>query len=325
MARAFPEDAGGWPPLPLDAWKATCETLHRWTQIVGKIRLALAPPQNHWWQVPLYVAPRGLTTSAMPYGDEDRTFEIAFDLVGHELTVTTSDGERRALPLEPRTVADFYADVMALLRELDLEVHIRSTPVEIPRDAIPFEQDRQHAAYDAPWVTRFFRVLQHADVALKAFASRFQGKQSPVHFFWGSFDLASTRFSGRRAPARPGADRITREAYSHEVASFGFWPGSEGTSDAAFYAYAAPEPEGLKDVALPAPARYDRTLNELLLPYDAVRRARAPRDTLLAFYQGAYDAIAALGGWDRAALDRRPEPAPGDGGATEHRPEQPAP
>jgi hypothetical protein len=326
-SRSFSLDPsdGGWLPLPLDAWKPTYQTLHRWTQIVGKVRLALAPAQNHWWQVPLYVAPRGLATSAIPYGD--RSFEMVFDLVDHDLVVTTSDGRRKMLPLLPRSVADFYREVMALLDSVGIDVHIWTTPVEIPTDAIPFEQDRQHADYDAVWATRCFRALQHADLALKTFASRFQGKQSPVHFFWGSFDLAYTRFSGRRAPPRPGADRITREAYSHEVASFGFWPGSEGMSDAAFYAYAAPEPEGVKDVAMPTAGLYDRKLNEFLLPYDEVRRTRAPHEVLLGFYQGAYEAIARLGGWDRAALDRVPEPAPDGGapGAEEHWPEQPAP
>jgi hypothetical protein len=317
------EPAGSWPPLPLDAWLPTYQTLHRWTQIVGKVRLALAPSQNHWWQVTLYVTPRGLTTSSIPHGDG--SFEIAFDLLGHELVVEVSDGRRENLPLAPRSVADFYQELMALLGALGIELHIWTTPVEIPREVIPFERDRRHSEYDAVWATRCFRALQHADLALKRFASWFQGKQSPVHFFWGSFDLACTRFSGRRAPPRPGADRITREAYSHEVASFGFWPGSEGVSDAAFYAYGAPEPEGLRDAPIPAPARYDGTLREFILPYEEVRRSPAPLDEVLAFYQAAYDAIATLGRWDRADLDRFPERAPSGPGAKEQRPEQTAP
>jgi hypothetical protein len=318
---SVPDDpAAAWPPLPLAAWKPTCETLHRMTQIVGKVRLALAPPRNHWWQVPLHVTARGLTTGMIPYGE--RFFEISFDLVDHHLAVTTSDGSGSLLPLAPGAVADFYGELMSVLHALGIDVHIWTTPVEIPKDAIPFEQDRQHAEYDAQWATRWFRALQQAQLALDVFAARFQGKQSPIHFFWGSFDLASTRFSGRRAPPRPGADRITREAYSHEVASFGFWPGTEGVSDAAFYAYGAPEPAGLKDVVLPAPARYDRTLNEFLLPYDEIRRSPSPQEAVLSFFQGAYDAIASLGRWDRAQLDRAPE---GALSAEEHRAEQPAP
>src|SRR3990172_8158173 len=351
------DPAGRWPPLPLDAWQPTYQTLHRWTQIVGKVRLALAPPQNHWWHVTLYVTPRGLTTGSIPYGmvrapggigggagevggigggapDVEvgeaggrscaegaaagaaaGSFEIAFDLLDHELLVAVSDGRREKLPLAPRSVADFYRELMTLLGALGIEVRIWTTPVEIPREVIPFERDRRHTEYDATWATRCFRALQHADIALKSFASRFQGKQSPVPFFWGGFDLACTRFSGRGAPARPGADRITREAYSHEVASFGFWPGSEGVSDAPFYAYGAPEPDGLRSAPISTPARYDGTLREFLLPYDEVRRSPAPLDEVLAFYQAAYDAIAALGRWDRAPLDRLPERAPAGPGA----------
>ena len=306
MTTSPADPAEAWPPLPLDAWLPTYQTLHRWLQVVGKVRLALAPPQNHWWHVPLYVTPRGLTTSSIPY--RERSFEMAFDFLDHALVVATSEGRREVLPLRPRSVAAFYREVMALLGALGIDVHVWTTPVEIPGEPLPFDRDEQHAAYDAAWATRCFRVLQQADHALKAFASSFQGKQSPVHFFWGSFDLACTRFSGRLAPARPGADAVTREAYSHEVASFGFWPGTEGTSDAAFYAYAAPEPDGEKEVALPPPARYDRLLNEFLLPYEEVRRSRAPRELVLAFYQAAYEATAELGRWDRAALERAPAP-----------------
>jgi len=315
-------DVDGWPALPLAAWGPTCETLHRYAQIAGKIRLALSPPLNHWWQVPLYVTPSGLTTGTIPAAG--RFFEIAFDLVAHDLVVTTSDGARKALPLFPRSVAHFYTEVMALLRSLGIPVHIWTTPVELQQDAIPFEMDELHADYDPVFATRFLRALQRADSALRSFAPRFQGKHSPVHFFWGSFDLAYTRFSGRRAPPRPGADRITREAYSHEVASFGFWPGSEGLTDAAFYAYAAPEPAGFKDAALPL-GRYDGTLNEFLLPYEEVRRARSPQDAVLAFFQSAYGAAADLGHWDRFALDRMPVIDGCARTAGEHRPEQPTP
>lgn len=325
MTAPRPDPVEGWPPLPLDGWRPTYETLHRWLQIAGKVRLALAPPLNHWWHVPLYVTPRGLTTGAIPH--RERSFELAFDLLDHALVASTSDGRREVLPLGPRSVAAFYGEVMALLRGLGIEVSIWTTPVELPAEAIPFEHDELHAAYDAPWATRCLRVLQGAKRVLDAFASRFQGKQSPVHLFWGSFDLAGTRFSGRRAPPRPGADRVTVEAYSHEVASFGFWPGTPGVSDAAFYAYGAPEPEGFKDEPVAAPGRYHRGLGERVLPYEEARRARDPGALVLAFYQDAYDAIARLGRWDRAALDRAPGPANSAAapGAAGHQPEQPAP
>ncbi len=314
--------ASNWPPLPLAAWKPTCETIHRWTQVAGTIRLACAPPQNHWWQVAFRLTPRGLTTTPIPYGD--LTFEIAFDFVGHDLSVITSDGRMKQFPLMSRTVADFYAELMQVLAWLGIEVHIWTEPVEIPGELAHFDEDEDHGEYDPLWATRWFRVLQQADLTLERFASRFQGKQSPVHFFWGSFDLAYTRFSGRRAPPRPGADRITREAYSHEVASFGFWPGAEGVSDAAFSAYGAPEPEGLRSAGIGPPARYSEKLGEFLLPYEDVRRSRDAQGIVLAFFQRAYDSIAALGNWDRAALDRPAEVYPGVA-AEEHQPEQPAP
>ncbi len=308
-----------WPPLPLDAWRDTRDTLHMWTQIVGKVRLALAPHLNHWWQTPLYVSARGLTTSAIPYGD--LSLELRFDLVDHNLRVETSDGRRRVLPLVPRTVRSFYEELMSALHALDVDVHVWRMPVEV-QDPIPFDEDEEHDAYDAEAAHRFFRVLARCDQVLKAFAGRFVGKQSPVHFFWGSFDLASTRFSGRPAPERPEADRITREAYSHEVLSFGFWPGGVTQAGAAseepvLYAYAAPEPAGFRDAAVePAGARYDPSLANFLLPYELARTSAAPGETVLAFCESVYDAGARLGRWDRAALDARP--LPGGPGADEH-------
>jgi len=236
------EDTGAeWPALPLAEWEATRATLHMWTQVIGKIRLAQTPVVNHWWNVPLYVSARGLTTSAMPHGA--RRFEIEFDFLAHELVVQASDGAARSLPLAPRAVADFYAEVMETLRAMNLPVKIWTTPVEIP-DPVPFERDRAHASYDADAAQRFWRALASSARVFEEFRARFVGKCSPVHFFWGSFDLAVTRFSGRPAPARPDADSITREAYSHEVISHGFWPGSGNVQFPAFYAYAAPEPAG---------------------------------------------------------------------------------
>ena len=311
-----------WPPLRLADWKPTCETLHRYAQIVGKIRLGLAPPLNHWWHVPLYVSARGLTTSAIPW--RDGSFEIAFDLLAHELGVTTSAGDRVRLPLGPRSVAAFHAEVLAMLASLGIEVHVWRMPVEIP-DPIPFDEDEVHRSYDPASATRFFRVLSSAAAVLEGFAGRFVGKQSRVHFFWGSFDLALTRFSGRRAPPRPGADRVTAEAYSHEVMSVGFWPGTEGVTDAAFYAYAAPEPPGFRDAPVPPPGRWHATLSEFVLPYADVRALPSPRAAILAFCQAAYEAAAELGHWDRAALDRAPLPAPSGPGVLAHAPEQPTP
>ncbi len=311
-----------WPPLRLSDWKPTCETLHRYSQVIGKIRLGLAPPLNHWWHVPLYVSARGLTTSAIPY--RGRSFELELDLVGHALVVTTSAGDEKRLPLVPRSVRAFHSEVLALLSSLGIEVHVWRIPVEIP-DPIPFDEDEVHASYDPAAANRFFRVLSSAAAVLEEFAGRFVGKQSRVHFFWGSFDLALTRFSGRRAPPRPGADRITEEAYSHEVMSVGFWPGSEGVSDAAFYAYAAPAPPGFSDAAVWRPARWDAKLSEFVLPYEAVREAPSPRDEILAFCEAAYDAAADLGGWDRDALERAPRAAWSGPGALAHEAEQPTP
>jgi hypothetical protein len=296
-----------WPELPLAAWAETRDTLHLWTQVVGKVRLALAPMVNHWWQVPLYVTCRGLTTSPVPYGT--RTFQVNFDFIKHRLLILTSDGREESFPLRPGSVAGFHAEVTGRLRALGIEVRIWTTPVEL-EDPVPFEADRRHAAYDAGYAHRFWHVLVQADRVLAAFRARFLGKVSPVHFFWGSFDLAVTRFSGRPAPRHPGApnvaDSVTREAYSHEVSSCGFWPGAGGL-DAMFYAYAYPQPPGFADVTVrPAAASYSRDLGEFVLPYDALRRAEAPDATLLEFLQGTYAAAADLADWDRAALERGP-------------------
>jgi hypothetical protein len=298
-----PDGDEAWPALPLEAWRETYATLHMWTQVVGKIRLAQTPVVNHWWNVPLYVSARGLTTSAMPHGE--RTFEIEFDFVGHELLFRASDGVAESLPLAPRAVADFYAEVMGTLRGMNLPVTIWTTPVEVP-DPVPFEQDRSHAAYDAEYAHRLWRVVAQSARVFEEFRARFVGKCSPVHFFWGSFDLAVTRFSGRRAPARDGADSVTREAYSHEVISHGFWPGSGNVQHPAYYAYAAPEPAGFRDAAAvrPTAAFYNPETSGFVLPYDQVRRADSPARALLDFMQTTYEAGANPGGWDRPALER---------------------
>jgi hypothetical protein len=291
-----------WPSLPLEEWKETYATLHMWTQVVGKIRLAQSPPINHWWQVPLYVTARGLTTSAMPY--DSRIFEIDFDFIDHQLLIKCSDAAMRIIPLSPRSVADFYHEVMRALRELDMEIKIWTMPVEV-ENPIPFEKDHGHAAYDAEYANRFWRILLRADKVFKEFRSDFIGKVSPVHFFWGSFDLAVTRFSGRRAPEREGADAITREAYSHEVISHGLWPGGGAIKGPAFYSYTAPEPAGLsKEAVRPSQAFYSKEMSEFLLLYDDVRQADAPEETLLEFLQSTYEAGARLANWDRAALER---------------------
>ncbi len=299
-----------WPSLPLADWRDTCATLQLWTQVIGKIRLAQAPLINHWWQVPLYVTSRGLTTSPIPY--RARTFQIDFDFIGHRLTIGTSDGATAGFALRPSAVADFYSEVMERLKALGLDIRIWTTPVEIP-DPIPFETDRVHGAYDPDYAHRFWRVLVQADRVFTAFRARFIGKASPVHFFWGSFDLAVTRFSGRRAPPHPGspgvADRITGEAYSHEVSSCGFWPGGAGLEQPIFYSYAYAEPAGFKDAPVrPNAARYARELGEFILPYDEVRHAGAPEETLLEFLQSTYEAAAGLAHWDRAALERAAGP-----------------
>jgi hypothetical protein len=300
---------GLWPALPLAAWKDTYATLHMYTQIVGKVRLAFAPPTNHWWEVPLYVYPRGLTTSAIPY--RDGVFEIRFDFMDHRLLVQTSEGREWTMPLRPLAVADFYAEVMQGLRSLGIEVAIWKMPVEIP-NPIPFDQDREHASYDPEYAHRFWRILLGVDAVFKEFRAPFLGKCSPVHFFWGSFDLAVSRFSGRRAPERVGADSITREAYSHEVISAGFWPGGAGVDGPAFYCYAAPEPAGLSATALTR-GFYHPELKEFLLMYDDVRQAPSPRDAILEFLQTTYAAAADLAAWDRAALERSGQGSPARG------------
>jgi hypothetical protein len=293
-----------WPALPLEQWWNTQRTLHRWTQIVGKIRLALTPTINHWWNVPLYVTARGLTTSEIPYGD--RCFDMEFDFVAHALRIRTSDGAQRDLPLEPRSVADMYRDIFSVLRSLRIECAIWPMPVEIAEDPILLDRDEQHRAYDREAVERFWRILALTHAVFTKFRARFIGKCSPVHFFWGSFDLAVTRFSGRPAPAREGADSITREAYSHEVSSVGFWPGDSRLKLPAFYSYAAPEPEGFRTAAVtPRQTYYHPELGGYYLHYDEVRAAADPETMLLDFCQSTYEAAADAGRWDRAALERR--------------------
>lgn len=291
-----------WPALPLASWQDTYATLHMWTQIVGKIRLRLTPLVNQWWNVPLYVSSRGLTTSCIPYGE--RSFELWFDFIQHQLVVETNDGVVKSLPLQAQCVADFYAKCMEMLRSAQIDVKIWPVPVEVP-DPIPFEQDRKHCSYDPEAANKFWRILLSVDAVLQRFRARFIGKSSPVHFFWGSFDLAVTRFSGRRAPERPGADAITREAYSHEVSSVGFWPGGGNIAGPAFYSYMAPEPLGYRDArVLPDAARYDTGLSEFLLMYDDVRASASPSATLLAFCQSTYEAGAESAKWDRSSLER---------------------
>ena len=291
-----------WPALPLAEGQDTYATLHMWTQIVGKVRLALAPPVNHFWEVTLYVSARGLTTSAIPY--ERGIFEIEFDFLHHNLVIQTSQGTSKTIPLAPRSVADFYKEFMAALESLGIHVKIWHIPVEVP-NPIAFDKDFTHASYDRDAVSRFWHALISVDTIFKEFRGRFIGKDSPVHFFWGSFDLAVTRFSGRRAPEREGADPITREAYSHEAISAGFWPGGGDVQGAAFYAYAAPEPEGFsKSAVVPPQAFYHPQVKEFLLMYDDVRKAASPRTMLLDFLQSTYEAGADLGKWDRAALER---------------------
>jgi|SRR5438045_1814427 len=291
-----------WPALPLDAWRDTRDTLHMWTQIVGKVRLALSPLINHWWEVPLYVSVRGLTTSAIPY---DRgIFEVEFDFLSHNLIIQTSEGSRKVIPLAPRSVADFYKEFMAALVSLGIAVKISPRAVEIP-DPISLDQDVQHAAYDQEYATRFWRILVLIDTIFTEFRSRFVGKNSPVHFFWGSFDLAVTRFSGRRAPKREGAASITQEAYSHEVISVGFWPGGGDIKGAAFYAYAAPEPTGYgQSPVRPDKAFYHPQLHEFLVMYDDIRLDSSPKSALLEFLQSTYEVGANLAKWNRAELER---------------------
>lgn len=295
-----------WPELPYTAWQDTCATLQLWTQIVGKVRLSLTPWLNHSWHATLYVTARGLTTSPVSY--KDRTFTMDFDFIDHALLIRESGGGARSIALKPRSVADFYQAVMSALSELGLVVRINRKPNEIA-DAIPFDQDQVHRAYDADYAQKFWRILVASDRVFARFRSGFLGKVSPSHFFWGSFDLAITRFSGRRAPPHPGGvvnlpDTVAREAYSHEVSSAGFWPGNAAVPYPAYYAYAYPEPEGFRTMKVaPAEARFDTTLGEFLLPYDAVRTAKDPEVALLAFLESTYAAAADRAGWDRAALE----------------------
>jgi hypothetical protein len=297
-----------WPDLVLEEWQDTLATLHLWTQIVGKIRLKTTPLVNHWWNVPLYVSARGLTTSPMPYGD--RIFEIYFDFIDHQLRIDCSDGSLSELPLRPQSVAEFYQELMTALHGLGFDVKIWTMPVEVPspfsavREAIPFEKDSVHKSYDADHVNRFWRALVSIDDVFKQFRARFIGKVSPVHFWWGSFDHAVTRFSGQVAPPREGADKITVEAYSHEVISHGWWPGGNGFQ-AAFYAYAAPEPAGFgKAKVKPEAAFYSNDVKEFFLPYEAVRTSASPEEALMDFCQSTYEAGANLAGWDRKTLER---------------------
>ena len=294
-----------WPPLAYSDWRDTATTLQLWTQIVGKVRLALTPWVNHGWQVPLYVTSRGLGTSPISSGDE--IFEIEFDFIAHRLLVHTSAGTGQALRLEPRTVADFHDTLMGILDGLGIAVRIGKMPSEL-RDPIPFDQDRSHHAYDAGAAHAFWRALIQVDRIFKLFRSAFLGKASPVHFFWGSFDLAVTRFSGRRAPLHPGgvpglSDAVTREAYSHEVSSAGFWPGSDAFPQAAFYSYAYPEPTGFRECPVTKGAWFEPALGEFILPYDALRATADPDALLLDFLSSTYAAAADTGHWDRAALE----------------------
>jgi Family of unknown function (DUF5996) len=293
-----------WPALPLDEWRDTRDTLHRWTQIVGKIRLELTPLQNHWWNVTLYVTARGLTTSKMPCSG-GRTLDIEFDFLAHVLRFRVSDGGAHDVPLGPRSVAELYHEIFAVLRQLDVRCVISTIPNEIPNETTPLDRDHVHRAYDHDAVQRFWRILSLSEDVYTTFRSRFVGKSSPVHFFWGGFDLAVTRFSGRPAPPRPGADAITREGYSHEVFSAGFWPGDDRAPFPSYYTYAAPEPEGFRTARVsPAGAYYFPDGGYYLLPYDDVRRAEDPEAMLLDFCQSTYEAAATLGGWDRTSLER---------------------
>ena len=295
-----------WPPLPLDEWRETYATLHMWFQVVGKIRLVQTPLINHWWNTTFSVTPRGLTTSAIPY--DTRTFQIDFDFLTHHLQIDASDGGRRTIALRPQSVAEFYRATMEALRSLGIELAVWTTPVEV-EDRTPFERDEHHRAYDPDYANRCWRILMQSSRVLTEFRSRFVGKVSPVHFFWGAFDLAVTRFSGRPAPAHPGAPNLARfvaqEAYSHEVSSCGFWPGGGPVDRPMFYAYAYPEPDGFNRARIePQEAFYSAEMKEFLLPYDAVRTAKAPERVLEAFLQSTYEAAADLGHWDRPSLER---------------------
>ena len=314
--RSGPAEA--WPLLPLAQWEETCNTLQLWTQIVGKTRLALAPMQNHWWQVALYSTARGLGTSPIPHGD--RTFEVDFDFVDHRLLVRTSDGRAESLPLVPRTVADFYARYLDVLRSLGIGLKIRPVPNDV-QTPLPFDKDDVHRSYDPDAAWRCWRILVQADRVLKEFRGRFLGKCSPVHFWWGSFDLACTRFSGRTAPPHPGGlpnlpDWVTREAYSHECISAGWWPGNGGgpVREPAFYAYAYPEPPGCSQAAIrPVEASYHPVMREWVLPYATVVRAPSPDALVLDFLVSTYETAARLGDWNRVALERAVPPGPTSG------------
>jgi Family of unknown function (DUF5996) len=291
-----------WPALPYDEWKDTYATLHMWTQIVGKVALARTPPLNQSWGIALQVTPRGLSTRTLPYGD--RTFSIQLDFIDHQLVIRASDGATKTLSLQPQTVADFYRDVMWALEEMGLAVKIWPMPVEIP-SPIRFEQDTVHRSYDPAYANRYWRILSQVARVFGQSQCSFVGKCSPVHFFWGAFDLAVTRFSGRPAPPREGPE-FMREAYSQEVISHGFWPGSGPLLEPAFYAYAVPEPAGLKEAQVrPEAAYYHRELGEFILPYEAVRSAKSPDQAILAFVESTYDRAAMLAHWDRAALERK--------------------
>ena len=304
-----------WPALPLAKWETTYATLHMWTQIVGKIVLAQTPLVNHWWNVAFYVTARGLTTPPIPYGG--KTYGIEFDFIHHQLVITCDNGAKKLMALEPYSVAEFYLRFMQGLREVGMEMAIRPIPVEV-ENPVPFAEDREHRSYDREFTARFWHILLGADMIFKEFRARFIGKCSPVHFFWGSFDLAVTRFSGRPAPEREGADAITREAYSHEVISHGFWPGlrSSGAIEPAksgsaihapaFYSYTVPEPLGLGEASVsPKQAFYSPEMKEWILLYDDMRKAESPEQALLDFLQSTYDAGADLAGWDRGALERK--------------------
>jgi hypothetical protein len=303
-----------WPQLALDDWKDTYATLHRWLQIIGKTRLALAPMQNHWWQVTLYPTARGLGTSPMPY--RGRSLELELDFIDHLLVARTSDGATRTLPLVPRSVAEFYREYMAMLRSLDIEPKLWPVPVEMS-DAMPFKEDVTHASYDPETARRCWRILAQSDRVFKEFRGRFVGKCSPSHFWWGGFDLACTRFSGLRAPPHPGGipnapDYVMREAYSHECISAGWWPGNVGgpVAEPAYYAYAYPEPAGCASASVrPSAAQYHPVLREWILPYAAVREARDPDAALFAFLESTYEAAAELARWDRASLERSRGPS----------------
>jgi hypothetical protein len=292
-----------WPELDWDQWKDTAETLHMFMQIVGKTRLALTPIQNHWWNVTFYATARGLTTSAMPLPNGG-LLDIEFDFLAHRLVFRSSAGEVEQLALRPQTVAAFYAEYRAILARMDAEVEIHSMPAEL-QEPIRFDEDTVHRSYDADAVRRFWQIVSHADRLLKRFSTNFYGKISPVHFFWGSLDLAVTRFNGRRAPERPGADVIQAEAYSHECISAGFWPGNGGYGKAAFYCYAAPVPEGLGDTVLTGcRGSFNKTLGEFVLDYDEVRQSPDPGQVVLSFLEGTYNAAANAAKWDRPNLDR---------------------